>query len=154
MAQYSGGSHGGSGTPAESIRLTGAQVEQFFTPAGYANVNVEGQRIGTILARQSVTRSQARNILDSFQRITEAWESLDEMERVRSIGRLEPQLIYLAGRELNPYKKALLRDFAETVKLCITAVESAGSPDRRNRYTVVVDFIEAITAYHRLTSRI
>lgn len=154
----------GPGRPAASmpsggapplVRLSREQVWRIFADDGYLAVNKFGQELGDTLAQQGATKSQVRNILNSFQAIAETWDATPAEERRWQIARLKHNLVYLAARETNPERKKLLSDLAETLGHGIDGVLEATEPDERcrRRYTALVDLVEAITAYHRVKAR-
>lgn len=142
---------GGSAPPPPPTALTREEVKRIFAPDGYLAVNELGKRLGDTLANRRIGRSQVRNILNSFQVIAETWDATDVAERGRQIARLKPNLIYLAARDTNRDKKDLLTGLADTLGYGIDAVLEQGSPNQQ-RYTALVDLVEAITAYHRAKS--
>lgn len=151
------GNAGGSRPPAPplpSARLTPAEVGRIFAPDGYLAVNDLGQRLGNALVDGGATRSQVRNILNSFQIIKETWEAIGGSERGRQIARLKPNLVYLAARETNQGRRELLEGFAHTLGHGIDAVLADGATDGvKERFVTLVDLVEAITAYHRVRTR-
>lgn len=149
----------GQGRPAAdaalaAVRRSREEVRRIFAEHGYLAVNELGQQLGDTLAlaQQGATKSQVRNILNSFQAIAETWDATAAGERERQIARLKPNLVYLAARETNQDRKRLLSDLAETLGHGIDGVleEKLAEDERRRRYTALVDLVEAITAYHRV----
>jgi CRISPR type III-A-associated protein Csm2 len=118
-------------------------------------VNDEGRKLGDALQGGGVTTSQVRNILDSFQRINELWEKDGPDERGRKLAKLGPNLTYLAARDTNSHRKAVLLGLAETLGSGVDEVLQATdeSGERRRRFRALIDLVEAITAYHRLKAR-
>lgn len=145
-----------AGPPSGGSALAPEQVRRIFTPEGYLAVNELGERLGRMLSRDGASSSQIRNILNSLQAISETWDTLDQteqqkMERGRQIGRLKPNLLYLAARETNRTKKDLLVGLATTLSHGIDAVLES-TTDMKQRYSALVDLVEAITAYHRVNA--
>jgi CRISPR type III-A-associated protein Csm2 len=138
-----------------SARLTAQQVRSLFDDTGYLAVNEHGKQLADALVAAGVTRSQVRNILNSFQAISESWEAGTPQEHGRQIARLKPNLVYLAARETNQQRKGRLAEFAETLGLCVDAVLDGGiaGQEMKRRFTTLVDLVEAVTAYHRARAR-
>jgi CRISPR type III-A-associated protein Csm2 len=150
----------GQGRPAAdaapaAVRRSREEVSSIFAEHGYLAVNKLGKQLGDTLAQQGATKSQVRNILNSFQAIAETWDATAAGERERQIARLKPNLVYLAARETNQDRKRLLSGLAETLGHGIDGVleEKLAEDERRRRYTALVDLVEAITAYHRVKAR-
>lgn len=141
--------------PAASARLAPQHVRRIFDATGYLAVNEHGEQLANALLGAGVTRSQVRNILNSFQAISEGWDAGTPHEQGRQIARLKPNLVYLAARETNPRRKERLVEFAETLGFGIDAVLEGdpNGPDMKRRYTALVDLVEAVTAYHRARAR-
>jgi len=141
--------------PSESAWPSSKEVSSIFAEHGYLAVNKLGKQLGDTLAQQGATKSQVRNILNSFQAIAETWDATAAGERERQIARLKPNLVYLAARETNQDRKRLLSGLAETLGHGIDGVleEKLAEDERRRRYTALVDLVEAITAYHRVKAR-
>src|SRR5262245_29305592 len=78
---------GAGGPPPSPARLSRDQVNGLLAPTGYATVNVLAQQVANTLANGGVTKSQVRNVLNSFQNIAEPWESLSPAERRRQIAK-------------------------------------------------------------------
>ena len=145
---------GGYGDAPPRIRLTAEEVGHIFDENGYLAVNMLGQQLGKALIDGGASQSQVRTILNSFQAIAETWEATAPTERGRQIARLKPNLIYLAARETAQGKKTMLQGLAETLGFAIDRTLVAGTTEEmRERFTTVVDLVEALTAYHRVGAR-
>ena len=149
-----GPSRGGYQNAPPQTLLTAEEVGHIFDENGYLTVNTLGQRLGKALIDGEASQSQVRNILNSFQAIAETWEATALTEWGRQIARLKPNLIYLAARETAQRKKTMLQGLAETLGFAIDHTLAAGTPEEmRERFTTVVDLVEALTAYHRVGAR-
>jgi CRISPR type III-A-associated protein Csm2 len=142
-----------------SLGLTKEDVERIFANDGYLAVNEFGERLGNRLADGGVSRSQVRNILNSFQNIAASWDATAPADRQRELGRqitrLKPNLVYLAGRETKQPARELLRELSNILGWGVDAVLAGNPPDaeKARRYTALVDLVEAMTAYHRAEAR-
>lgn len=153
MGQYQRGGPGRQGPPPVSTRPA-ADVTRIFADAGYLAVNELGQRLGDELFAAGVKNSKVRNILNSFQAIAETWDATGKQERERQIARLQPNLIYFAARETDYKSKPALGRLAATLGQGVDRVLALDQPadEMKQRFTTLVDLVEAITAYHRAKS--
>jgi len=95
------------------------------------------ERIGKTLARQ-MTTSQIRNVFGTARQIEMMWSS-EPRAAVRQLMLLKPRLAYQASREWGK-GVGILRD------ILTPAIDLVG--DSQERFRNLVDFFEAILAYH------
>lgn len=141
----SGGPRGGSGS------RTNAEIDGIISEIGslnmlneletknFADEGAYADRIAEISGRNLKT-NQLRKFFGAVRDIQRK-ESWDDMEVEFYL--LKPKLAYSQGRKLIP------RDFYNVMKVCMNKVDIGTDQDKVANFNKLVDFMEAIVAYHK-----
>jgi len=101
------------------------------------------RRTAEQLVRAGLTRSQMRTVFSEIRQIEALWQVEPDKAR-RRLGLLKPKMAYQTNRH-----KAL-KALADLIGKAIDLVLNAESPaERERRFRHLVDFVEAVLAYHR-----
>jgi CRISPR-associated protein Csm2 len=124
------------------VSLTPDTLETIITdPDGTPTLVEWAEKLGTILKSLRLTTNQIRNIFGTVRQIEMSWTAKATEDERRDAARrlllLKPRLAYQAERE-KPVKRLQ--------SVLSAAIDHVG-PDREN-FQRLVDFFEAILAYH------
>jgi len=135
---------GGSNVSDSQLQQILSDVPRIINDPKTADVLVKrAEELGQKLVTERLRMAQARDIFDELRQIESIW--LREPERaLRRLHLLRPKLAYRRARvrELGPLAEVLERAVAEVV--------SAGdAAQRHDRFRRLMEFMEAIVAYHK-----
>lgn len=130
--------------PEAELQPILADVPKIINDPKAADVLVKrADELGQKLKNIGLKMTQVRDIFDELRKIESTWMR-DSEQAIRRVHLLRPKLAYRTKRvtELQPLAKVLDLAVQEVVK-------AGGDGEKRERFQRLVEFAEAIVAYHK-----
>ncbi len=128
------------GRPAQQVRWSPDEVRAIVREGDYATLVAVAERLGPALKQNDLSTSQIRNVFGEVRRLQSRYDP-------NRLHMLRPRLAYMAARSPSQGGK-ILRDVLTRAILEVFEGQPAEG-EQRERFERLVDFFEAILAYHK-----